>query len=1134
MKHLLSILTILFVLSCNRYTKILQTDEKELNISGLCLGTGKKKAKKADPQTQTRANPEPTFKDKEKQESFNEETKVINKNETPPLPLKNTAYNYPDFSHPEEKRYLFLDHGGVLDGEIVLNREEITEKDLLLSKEEESKYKVLKNGVQIIEILNKLINHHNFEVYFHANNQEEEQLKMINILQKACEQKGLEFPKIPALFVCDEQAFPNTPSDNPEVHDKEEHGIKIVGYSKNEEHKKCLRKTYAYYRGIKLSAKKYHCILDSKIDVIREARAEGWHALLVDKNNSLYTILSQIYKIILNQPLPYKKKKAIDDTITRIDPKEFIKKEQVGSGSSKSINYYENKASGKRWVGKSDLTLSPCYTKENPISIYKEYLSLKLYEYFGVKTPSLALSEQNVSSSVRETYGIPLSKATHIMSEFVEGFEILGEKFKDDYLKHSKENKSIYYKKNGKPLKDFGRTLAIAKYLFDFDCLGGSGSNMGFIDKGEYIEIVKIDAGEALPYLLGDKSKYKLQKAIESKQNRDILYKNQGKMEDKIIYFKDLTHPDEKEFIQTVYNILTTPDTTLNTIFSPFINQDKRFKEIKNALIERKKNFLNAFSPEIREKIQAEITKLENQEAGIFILDPNANLGQTSNIGIYKARNRLVQYQLPEAPKHFVGQANLVEEIHNHFKETNVVVLCGIGGMGKTHLATQYLYKYINKQYYLATQSLHKYKEKHEYKNEKYYKNILWLYGDKKEYLLDQIKHYMNSKEEQEPKKLMESFFIKLQNSPSLIILDNVEDEAQIQDYLDQAKNYPQIKLLITSRYTKWTQAQKIEPRPFSLLALEEYLKKLKYNHPYEKKDMITLLENLCGLPLGITQSLGYISKENLSLKEYNKLYQNNKHNLLQHNANDPNLNTISTTLTLSLKQLYKKNKKEITNLLSCIAYLSPDHLNKSLLTHFAQNKHITITHGLQLLLDYGFLTKKGPEQYKMHRLTQEVVRLIHKRNKNMKKHCKNVYDWLVPQLNYDEKKVAEINRVSPLIVHGAMLGDLCPENFEQKDLGKLWFKLGYHQIYGISNGLLGKTYLERALKINETHYGPDHPSTGITLTNLGNAYGSLGDYAKAVEYTKQAYTIFKKFYGDSHGYTKLALRNLNRFKSKL
>eukprot|EP00971_Amphidinium_carterae_P115375 2284955-Amphidinium_carterae.1 len=31
------------------------------------------------------------------------------------------------------------------------------------------------------------------------------------------------------------------------------------------------------------------------------------------------------------------------------------------------------------------------------------------------------------------------------------------------------------------------------------------------------------------------------------------------------------------------------------------------------------------------------------------------------------------------------------------------------------------------------------------------------------------------------------------------------------------------------------------------------------------------------------------------------------------------------------------------------------------------------------------------------------------------------------------------------------------------------------------------RDFLERALRIKESHYGPEHPDVAITLTNLGN-----------------------------------------------
>ena len=50
-------------------------------------------------------------------------------------------------------------------------------------------------------------------------------------------------------------------------------------------------------------------------------------------------------------------------------------------------------------------------------------------------------------------------------------------------------------------LTGFGKTLAVATFLYDYDCLGNSGGNMGYIINGENAVTVKIDAGEALPFV---------------------------------------------------------------------------------------------------------------------------------------------------------------------------------------------------------------------------------------------------------------------------------------------------------------------------------------------------------------------------------------------------------------------------------------------------------------------------------------------------------------------------------------------------------------------------------------------------------------------------------------------------------
>jgi len=76
------------------------------------------------------------------------------------------------------------------------------------------------------------------------------------------------------------------------------------------------------------------------------------------------------------------------------------------------------------------------------------------------------------------------------------------------------------------------------------------------------------------------------------------------------------------------------------------------------------------------------------------------------------------------------------------------------------------------------------------------------------------------------------------------------------------------------------------------------------------------------------------------------------------------------------------------------------------------------------------------------------------------------------------------------------------------------------------------KTYYQKALKINETHYGPTHPNTASTMGNLGIVLQKQGHYAEAKTYYQKALKIKEKHYGPTHPQTAMTMGNLgNLFK---
>eukprot|EP00971_Amphidinium_carterae_P194018 3849549-Amphidinium_carterae.1 len=64
------------------------------------------------------------------------------------------------------------------------------------------------------------------------------------------------------------------------------------------------------------------------------------------------------------------------------------------------------------------------------------------------------------------------------------------------------------------------------------------------------------------------------------------------------------------------------------------------------------------------------------------------------------------------------------------------------------------------------------------------------------------------------------------------------------------------------------------------------------------------------------------------------------------------------------------------------------------------------------------------------------------------------------------------------------------------------------------------RDYLERALRIQESHYGQEHPEVAITLTNLGDA-------AKQRDYQERALRIEESRYGQEHPHVAIMLANL-------
>jgi len=67
----------------------------------------------------------------------------------------------------------------------------------------------------------------------------------------------------------------------------------------------------------------------------------------------------------------------------------------------------------------------------------------------------------------------------------------------------------------------------------------------------------------------------------------------------------------------------------------------------------------------------------------------------------------------------------------------------------------------------------------------------------------------------------------------------------------------------------------------------------------------------------------------------------------------------------------------------------------------------------------------------------------------------------------------------------------------------------------------------ERALRIDEAAFGPDHPNVAIRVNNLGNVLQALGELSEARQCYERALRIFTAFLGDDHPNTVTVRNNL-------
>lgn len=164
-------------------------------------------------------------------------------------------------------------------------------------------------------------------------------------------------------------------------------------------------------------------------------------------------------------------------------------------------------------------------------------------------------------------------------------------------------------------------------------------------------------------------------------------------------------------------------------------------------------------------------------------------------------------------------------------------------------------------------------------------------------------------------------------------------------------------------------------------------------------------------------------------------------------------------------------------------------------------------------------------EGFYIHRMVQAVTRdgLSEDGQKSWAEAAVMLMDAAFP---YDSNQVQTWSECATLLPH-ALAAVEHAEKFKVASVatGHLLNQTGLH-LQEIAEFEQARKCFERALKIAEEIYGPDHPEVATNVNNLGLALQFLGD-EDARKCYKRALKILQEKYGEDHPITKNARNNL-------
>ncbi len=461
-------------------------------------------------------------------------------------------------------------------------------------------------------------------------------------------------------------------------------------------------------------------------------------------------------------------------------------------------------------------------------------------------------------------------------------------------------------------------------------------------------------------------------------------------------------------------------------------------------------------------------------------------------------------------------------------KDIHLQAISGLGGIGKTHVALEYAYRYRSD-----------------------YQAVLWVQADTYENLTSSLLALaalldLPEKEAQESAQVVAAVQRWLQmTSGYLLILDNADDLTLARDFLP-TKTSGHV-LLTTRAQAAGRFAHRLEvdelPTEQGMLLLLRRAGLLIADAPLEQakeSDRVIakrLCEELGGLPLALDQAGAYIEETACGLAKYEHRYRRQRSKVLAERrealVKDHPL-PVATTWNLSFEQVAQRNPVA-ADLLRVCAFLAPDAIPETIITEGASQLGPRLAElgtdadgldqAVETLRAYSLVRRDAAQEtLSVHRLVQAVLRdqMAQEEQRQWAERVVRATNAAFPAVEHRTWSPCEMVLPHALVMAGLIqqYGMTMPEAARLLNQAALYLK--ERARYPEAEPLY-----ERALAIVEQQLGAEHPDTANSLNNLAALYYRQGKYAEAEPLYVRALAIYEQQLGAEHPNTATSLNNL-------